>query len=210
MLKYLKDQNNKLLWVFIAVNAAIFFVLLSGSALSLSEVDRQWGKLMVKGGIVSAFVPIITTVLNGLLSSKIKAQLIFGRLINPLPGCRAFSRIGPADERVDMDVLNRKHGPLPSDPEGQNKLWYRLMRKNEDSVLIQNSHTIFLLTRDLTSLSVLFAIAYPLGLIILADAAVTYTLCYYGLLLLQYFILAKVAATYGERFVANVLVEESV
>lgn len=210
LMKYLKEQNNKLLWVFIAMNAAVFLTLLSGNELSMSAIERQWGKLMVKGGVVAALVPIITTVLNGLLSSTIKAQIVFGRLNNPLPGCRAFSKIGPADERVNMDILREKHGPLPSVPDDQNTLWYSLMRKNDQSVVIQNSHKLFLLTRDLTSLSVLFIVPYPLGLILSTDVAVLYVVYYLRFLLLQYLVMARVASVYGKRFVGNVLAEESI
>jgi hypothetical protein len=51
---------------------------------------------------------ILAMIFNGLVGGNFKAKLVFWRLHDPLPGCRAFSHYLHIDPRIDANVLQTK------------------------------------------------------------------------------------------------------
>jgi hypothetical protein len=205
---YLKDKNNKYLWLFIGVNTAIFLSISIGTQLTYSTVEHYWLKVSAKDGLIAICIPLVTVVLNGLLGDLAKARIVFWRWNDPLPGCRAFTELIHIDPRIDVNALKARHGNPPEDPKQQNALWYKLYKKHAGSVIVSEAHKIYLLTRDMTALSVLFVVFFTAGTS-LSPVDGKIIGFYFVALLAQYLILSTSARNYGTRFVLNVLVAES-
>ena len=105
-----------------------------------------------------------------------------------------------------MQNLLRKMGSLPQDPKEQNTKWYSLYKRYSESVTVKEAHRSFLLARDLCSVSFLFAVFGPWGLLLFQHTG-KWALLYFVVMVLQYFVLALVAQNYGNRFVCNVIAE---
>lgn len=151
--------------------------------------------------------PLILFLLNGLLSSHQKAVLVFWKISNPLPGSEAFSKISKTDTRIDRKKLKISHGSFPKKASDQNKLWYKIYKKNSADLIVSESHRAFLLARDLTSLSFLFLIF--IGLPILWSEKWPLSFFYFIILISQYLLVRLGAKNRGRRFVSNVLAIES-
>jgi hypothetical protein len=205
---YLKGQNMWWLRLFIGLNLAVFLLVATGQKLTAGSIEHFWQRLSPKDGLLALSFSLATIVLNAVLGDLGKARLVFWRWTNPLPGCRAFTRIMLTDPRVDMVRLRAKVSPIPSEPKEQNAVWYRLYKAHGDKQTILEAHRAYLLTRDMAALAAVFVISFSLGAFITAIGWKLATL-YSGALLAQYLIVATSARNYGKRFVANVLVEES-
>jgi hypothetical protein len=154
-----------------------------------------------------SIAPLLLFLLNGLMSSHQKAVLVFWKLKNPLPGSEAFSKLSKNDTRIDRAKLKNVYGSLPKSPIEQNKLWYKIYKKNISNTIVSDSHRAFLLARDLTSLCILFVIF--LGIPVLIKGQWPIALYYFVYLLLQYVVIVIGAQNRGKRFVTNVLAIES-
>jgi hypothetical protein len=205
---YLKGKNAVYLWSFIGVNLAIFLSLIVSRQFATSSIDHFWQRVTTKDGIIAASIPLLAIVLSGALSDAGKARLVFWRWRNPLPGCRAFTELVNTDPRVDVPALRMKHGDLPQDPREQNALWYRLYKAHKTTPLVWEAHKIYLLTRDMSTIAAVFAVVFSMGLLV-TSVNRTVLLLYVGALLAQYILVASAARNYGNRFVLNVLCEES-
>jgi hypothetical protein len=102
----------------------------------------------------------------------------------------------------------RKHGDFPQDPKAQNAFWYRLYRGHKTARMVWESQKIYLLTSDLTTISAAFAILFSVGAAV-ASTGWKISLTYTVALAIQYVVAASAARNYGNRFVLNVLSEES-
>lgn len=205
---YLKAKNVWWLRLFIGVNMAVFLSIAIGQQLTAASIDHFWQRLSAKDGLLALCVPLATIVLNGVLGDLGKARLVFWRWRNPLPGCRAFTLIMVTDPRVDLARLRARVSPIPSEPKEQNAAWYRLYKAHADKQTILEAHRAYLLTRDIAALAAVFVVSFSVGAFISAIGWKLATL-YSGALLAQYVIVATSARNYGNRFVANVLTEES-
>jgi hypothetical protein len=205
---FLKRKNAIYLWTFIGVNLAIFLSLFVSKGFTGSSVDHFWQRVTTKDGIIAASLPILTIVLSGVLSDSGKARLVFWRWHDPLPGCRAFTQLINTDPRIDAPALRTKLGEFPPDPKAQNALWFRLYKKHSADVKISEAHRIYLLTRDMTTISALFVVLFTVGVVAASLNWKTATVYAAGLIA-QYFLVASAARNYGNRFVLNVLTEES-
>ena len=203
----IKNQNRKYLILYLFVNIIIFAVFANIIEMSFRNINELWTKLRNPQGIIAVIIVPLTIVLEGFLSSHIKAVLVFCRFKDPLPGNRAFSEIAKNDHRVDLNKLVKIFsGNLPQSSINQNKEWYKLYRKHEDKVRVLDAHRSFLLTRDLTALTAILILicitAHILWGTTWKDIAYHYLLL--GVL---FFICRRAAYNYGKSFVANVLVE---
>ena len=205
---YLKGKNVVYLWSFIGVNLAIFLSLIVSRQFATSSIDHFWQRVTTKDGIIAASIPLLAIVLTGVLSDAGKARLVFWRWHNPLPGCRVFTELVNTDPRIDVPALRMKHGDFPQDPREQNALWYRLYKGHKTIPLVWEAHKIYLLTRDMTTIAAVFAVVFSIGLLV-ASVSRTVLLLYVGVLVAQYILVASAARNYGNRFVLNVLCEES-
>ncbi|MYE05573.1 MAG: hypothetical protein F4Y00_11470 [Bacteroidetes bacterium SB0662_bin_6] len=202
----MKDTYRRNLQGFVALNALIFFVLFSGEDMITAIQLGQFEGLISLKALLGLVLPLVTLVLDGIVSADAKAILVYWRLRDPLPGSQAFTKHGPADPRVDMESLERVYGSFPAPANEQNQLWYRIFKAVEDQPSISQAHRTSLLTRDLANLS--FALA-PLGAIL--GAALRVGMLPWALLVavlaVQYLVLRKVAVNSGRRFVTTVLAE---
>jgi hypothetical protein len=201
-------MNSAYLWSFIAANLAIFLTLVLNRQFTGSSVEHLWEGITKKNGIIAAIIPILAIFLSGALSDIGKARLVFWRWHNPLPGCRAFTELVRTDPRIDLPALMRKHGDFPQDPKAQNAFWYRLYRGHKTTRMVWESQKIYLLTSDLTTISAAFAILFSVGAAV-ASTGWKISLTYTVALAIQYVVAASAARNYGNRFVLNVLSEES-
>ena len=208
--RYIKSENRKWLISYLLIHIVIFALFSSIINFSLIDADQLISKFKDPRGFIPLSAAILIIVLEGIFKNSIKEFFVFWRFKNRLPGHRAFSHIGPNDPRIDMERVKQlfPHG-LPSDPKIQNSEWFRLYRQYQDELQVFYSHKAFLLTRDLTSLTVVFIPLSILGHFLLGSKP--QMLVYHLLILLILFVVISLSARhYGERFVANILVETSI
>lgn len=204
----LKANNVWWLRLFLGVNVAVFLSIAIGHQLTGTSIEHFWQRLSAKDGLLALCFPLATLVLNGVLGDLGKARLVFWRWRNPLPGCRAFSVIMVADPRIDAARLRSRLSPLPSEPKEQNAAWYHFYKAHADKQIIWEAHRAYLLTRDMAALAAVLAVSFSIGGFIAATGwklATLYSVALVG----QYVLVATSARNYGNRFVANVLAEES-
>lgn len=160
--------------------------------------------LMLLRAVAVMLLPVVVLLLSGLLSSDVKAMLVFWKLKNVLPGHEAFSKHAGADSRIDLATLRRNVGAFPLDPKEQNAMWYRLYKKVGNDASVAEAHRMFLLFRDMSAVSILLFAIGPLGLWLsgIASAAIAVA----AAMLFGQFLWAAIAArSSGVRFVTTVL-----
>ena len=163
-MKYLKAKNKVLLWGFVALNLLAFWCFLFCQELDTKTLTIRWDFLTGRTSVAATLIPLLTVVLAGILSDHWKAVLVFWRSKHPLPGCRAFSDIAASDPRIELGLMSKHMGPLPTTPQEQNQVWYCLYRKHDVNVIVSESHRIYLLTCDLTVLACCFVLFRGVGL----------------------------------------------
>ncbi|QIH33409.1 hypothetical protein [Sphingobacterium sp. DR205] len=201
----LKIKNVPQLWVFLAANILILCGLIFPEYFKTLTTGVDIVFMLKALGV--SIAPLLLFLLNGLISSHQKAVLVFWKLRNPLPGSEAFSKLSKNDTRIDRVKLKDTYGSLPKSPVEQNKLWYKIYKKNSSNIIVSDSHRAFLLARDLTSLCILFVVF--LGIPILSVDQWPINLYYFLGLLLQYIVVVIGAQNRGRRLVTNVLAIES-
>lgn len=205
--KSLKDYDKQLLTFFI-VNIVLFIVFAINRNIDINNLNQNYNDIAKNSIIAGGGGTLAIFILKGILSSDIKASIVFWRIKSPLPGCRIFTKIGIKDCRIDFKALEAKHGILPKDSAEQNKLWYKFLSKYRDDEMISKSHRDYLFSRDLTALAFLFLIFYSIAAIFI-NKGITSVWIYLFILLIQYLILSIVSQNYGNRFACNVLAKES-
>ena len=106
--KSIKDQNRWQLWLAIAANFIVFYVLMQWDEIAVAGFK---GLIMMSANLLPVGLAIVvTTVINGLLSSDAKARIVFLRWKHALPGHRAFSGLAPKDPRIDLARLEKVCG----------------------------------------------------------------------------------------------------
>jgi hypothetical protein len=203
-----REYRSRLIAVFIA-NLALFSAAAAYGVIQLdgiSAVANKWQEVTKNLGSAAAAALIalaITTVLNGLLSSDMKARMVFWRWSHPLPGSRAFSHYLPKDPRIDFDALAKNLEELPTQPADQNRLWYRrIYQAVQNDPIVLEVHKDFLFCRDYAALSLLFLIF--LGAAGVYTIPSTYTALTYLLFLAIQFVVTTLAArNYGVRMVTT-------
>lgn len=204
--KSLKEQNRTNLVLFLAWNVAVLV-----SALSLSvEINKSkdiLDSIFSEKGLFMVLSPIILIILNGLLSSELKAVIVFWKRKYGIPGHKAFSKLIYSDHRIDINNLSNKYGDFPVDPIEQNTLWYKIMQKHKDDIVVNDSHKVYLLTRDMTSIAFIFLLSIPV--LFFNNIEIKFKLLASAYYFLQYFVLLIVTRNYANRFTCNVLAKDS-
>lgn len=202
----LKKQNRKSLVGFILVNVVLFSLLSSNFVIDITGI-----KDLISNPLdprISSVILLfgLSIILEGILSSNLKAIIVFNRIKNPLPGCRVFTEIAPKDNRINMQKLTARYdNKLPSEPSSQNSEWFRLYKIFENVEVVEDSHKSFLLTRDLLALSIImFVLSTVLHIFIgTSFQNIVYSVAIYIVII----IITKISAyNYGNRFANNVLV----
>lgn len=201
----LKAKNTPQLWVLLSANILILAGVIFPEY--FKEISNKFNILFILKGLGFSIAPLLLFLFNGILSSNQKAILVFWKRKNPLPGSESFSKLSKKDMRIDRKKLKEIYGTLPKKPSEQNKLWYKIYKKNSLDIVVSESHRAFLLARDLTSLCFLFVIFIGIPVIILGKWPIN--IYYVMFLVVQYFIILIGAQNRGRRFVTNVLAAES-
>jgi len=208
--RYIKNENRKWLISYLFLHIIMFALFTGLINFNLTYADELLSKIKNPKGFIPLIAGILIIVLEGLFKNPVKEFLVFWRFKNRLPGHRTFTKIGPSDSRIDMGRVGSLFSEgLPEDPKKQNTEWYRLYRKYQDVLQVFHSHKAFLLTRDFASLTVIFSPLSIAGHFILGSPQRMLT--YHIVIILILFVSMSLAARhYGERFVANVLLEASI
>lgn len=206
--KTLKEQNAWLVRASVLVHMLAFsWVALEPLTLVTLNHEQLLDKIReaaVPGSISLAVIILTNMVLLGLIPPNLRDRLVHLRWNNPLPGARAFSRIGPKSSRVDLAVVDTKFGPLPDEPADQDRLFYRIYREHREEIGVLDAHRSYLATRDIATIDVLIFLLAPwFALWMTGDAkrAGVYALG----LLAAYLLFAIAAKNYALRMVQNVL-----
>lgn len=203
---YLKSKNIPIIILFIIWCISIYITFLAGFDDFWNELQMKFMEFKSKEGFIVAFMPVLLIIFSGLVSSELKAKLVFWRIKNALPGHRAFSSLAPCDARIDMKRLKAKMKTIPKDPKEQNTSWHRLYKKYEEAPTVKNSHRNFLLARDLSTISLIFAFFGTVGLIF-GRVNLKVLLMYFFAMVAHYIAFAVTAQNHGKRFVCNVISE---
>jgi inner membrane protein involved in colicin E2 resistance len=107
-----------------------------------------------------------------------------------------------------MENLKANIDEFPVSPKDQNIVWYKLSKLHAGKASVKDSHKQYLLLRDVTSFSFLILLLTFVSQFFFEISLKT-KLIYLSLLIIQYLITAHAGTTYGNRFVCNVLAEES-
>ena len=201
--EYLKDSNKPALISFAIVNVVVFWgIFVSGA--DVSTIPDILRSISIKDSLIALIGPLVTLVLDGLLSADAKARVIYWRWHHPLPGSKAFSEHLLRERRANPEPLVHRWGPLPKTPSDQNRLWYRIYKDFESDVRVREAHRVWLLSRDLTGYAVVFLPCLGISTLII-DMPGSVTAGYLAALLAQYLLFMVVARNHGDRLVRTVL-----
>jgi hypothetical protein len=206
--KSLKQQNAWLIRTALVVHAVAFayvvFQLLPFAQFVEPGIGQKIQEFLAPGSISLGIIALTRLLLLGLIPPQLRDTLIHWRWRHPLPGSRAFTKIGPADQRVDMKKLQKSYGPLPTDPGEQGRLFYSIYKKYANDVGVLDAHKSYLATRDIGIINLLLLIfLVPLAYWSTEDHK---RVAVYGAILFGAYVVTCIAAqVYGARLVQNSL-----
>ena len=204
--KPLKQQNNLQIGAYVIVNILIFWGLANGTSVNFQSSEHLSEHLFTSA-LWSVVIGTLSTILGGQMTKDFKYLLIFMRLRNRLPGCRAFSYFMNKDPRIDPKSIKAKLIAIPTDPAEQNRIWYKIYKKHKDKDSVIDAHKNFLLAREISGLAFLFLITLGSASLFLFSGwklRIFYLLGLLAILLLS----SQAGRTYGASLVTNVLAEE--
>jgi hypothetical protein len=202
--KSLKALNMKWLVGLAFLDAMIAIFLFAPAILTNATVTQ----LGVTRGLFAFVLPVLVLLLVNVLPHDVKSMLVYWKPRGVLPGCEAFTKYAPADNRIDMNSLRKHVGPLPTDPVEQNSKWYRLYKMVADEPEVTEAHKLFLMYRDMAVLSLPLIVIMPVAIYAMGtNTRQTWTAA--SLFTGQYILTALSARWSGIRFVCNVLAVHS-
>jgi hypothetical protein len=206
--KSLKERNAWLVRTALVVQALAFSYVVFRPLPIAQFIEPGIGakiqEFLAPGSIALGFIALTRLVLLGLIPPRLRDALIHWRWRDPLPGARAFTKIGPADPRVDMSRLRRSRGPLPTDPAEQSRLFYSIYKAQADDVGVLDAHKSYLAARDIGTINfLLFVLLAPLAWLFADNhaRAAVYAAC----LFVAYVLMSIAAQVYSARLVQNAL-----
>lgn len=200
----LKDSNTPKIWAMIVLDAVLLSALLAGDSIFQAGASGLAHAIADKGVVAVVVGPVLATLLAGIVPSTFRDVLVFWKLKHALPGHRAFTVLAPSDPRIDLGKLKNRIGTIPHDPRKQNTTWYGLYRSVQNEPAVSGTHRVFLLFRDLATISVLGSLAVLLGwaLSMLTPLEASWAA---SLFIIQYLVFAIAARHVGCRLVTTVL-----
>jgi hypothetical protein len=206
--KTLKEQNAWLIRAAMIGHMAAFG-LIAGQPLRLMRLDGpslagRLEALAAPGTAALGLIVIASLILLGAINPDWRDRLVLWRWHNPLPGCRAFTQIGPKCSHVDMDRLAGEFGPLPTNSEEQNRLFYKIYRTHRDEVGVLDAHGRYLAARDISTITALLMLVLP-WLAWWSSGNEGHAIIYGLALLAVYGFCALAAQNYSLRMVQHVL-----
>ena len=199
----IKDLNKPLLALVLLLNATLYLVFFKQW---ITTGNWEWAEILTNFQeiVPVALISILTGILNSQIEQYNKEQLVFWKWNYPLPGCRAFSEYMHKDPRIARDLMHERFGPLPSDPDKQNALWFNWYLQFQDEPGIKQVHREYLFARDYACLA--FILMIGLGCLSLWQMdTVDSIVIYLALLIAQYLLVRRAACIHGVRFVCSVL-----
>lgn len=208
----LKAQNAWLIRAVLGVHfvgfAYVAFEPVVAMQLGSQSVPEEIKSILAPGSLSLAAIVVAKLFLLGLVPGIWRDRLIHWRWKNPLPGSQAFSKIGPADPRVNMAAINAAYGPLPTDQSDQGRLFYKIYSTYSNAVGVLDAHKSYLAARDIAMINLILVVLLP-GFALWATGDGIRTIGYTGVLFICYFLAASAARVYGGRLVENVLATAS-
>ena len=204
----LKDANRLPLLAVVLVNFVCFYAAIKIGSIFAGTLHEAVGSLTNTNVLLVGTGLIFVGLLNAQLSSETKTRIIFLRWQNPLPGSQAFTRYMNTDSRIDVTNLEKKYGPLPTDPKAQNAIWYKLYKSIEEHPSVMQVHREFLFTRDYSCLSLMMMILLGSAGLFQIPSSRT-TIVYFVILIFQFLLASQAARNHGRRFVTTVLALKS-
>jgi hypothetical protein len=196
----LKSLNMK--WLVLVAAADVLFVLLFVAPDLLNGVKLT--QIGVGRLLTTTVMPVVVLLIVNVLPHDVKSMLVYWKPLGVLPGCEAFTKYGPRDPRIDMALLKKNVGALPTEATEQNSKWYRLYQQVPNEPEVQEAHKLFLMYRDMAVLSLPLVALVPLSLNVAGVSNSTLALAA-SLFVVQYLLTAVSARWSGIRFVCNVL-----
>jgi hypothetical protein len=206
--KSLKEQNAGLIRAAM-IGHLVAFAWIAAEPLRLlsmngSMLTAKLEAAAAPGTAAFGLIVVASLLLLGLINPGWRDRIMHWRWDDPLPGCRAFSRVGPLSGNVDMEVLKAQYGPLPSAGKEQNQLFYRIYREFREDIGVLDAHGRYLAARDIGTITALVMI--PLPWLAWWTSGNGDRALGYGLVLLLVYALCVVAAkNYSWRMVQHVL-----
>ena len=206
--KSLKEQNAWLIRTALVVHAVAFayvvFQPLPFAQFVEPSIGQKIQEFLAPGSISLGVIALTRLFLLGLIPPQLRDTLIHWRWHHPLPGSRAFTKVGPADQRVDMTKLDKLYGPLPTDPGEQSRLFYSIYKRYANDVGVLDAHKSYLAARDIGTINLLLLLfLVPLAYWSAEDHK--RVLIYSAILLGAYVVACIAAQVYGARLVQNAL-----
>jgi hypothetical protein len=200
----LKSQNMKWLVALAVADALVLLLLATSGPITVTTLAQ----IGIGRSLTTTLIPVLVLLVVNVLPHDVKSMLVYWKPRGVLPGCEAFTKHGPGDQRVDMAALKKNVGELPSDPREQNARWYALFKVVANETEVSEAHKMFLLYRDMAVLSL---VLIPLGPLLLysAYASASAQWAASAIFGVQYLLTAISARWSGIRFVCNVLAVHS-
>lgn len=198
-----KDANKFPLMAVLTVNAVAFWGLVTTQQVDpVAWIGSIQGNL--KGSLPIALALVLTGILNSQISPLAKARLVFLDWEHPLPGSQAFTKYMHRDARIDATSLDQKFGPLPTDPQEQNRRWYRIYQTVRDQPSVVDASKGYLFARDYATLIALAILLFGTLSLILIKSPLAY-IGYTAALIVQFILAANSARNHAVRLVTNTL-----
>jgi len=208
----LKEQNRFLIRAAIILHCAAFiWVVVQPKTLNFTDISSILSGInasLVPGAIGLGVVALASLFLLGIIPPKRRDQLIHWRRMNPLPGSRAFTKIGPNADHIDMIELERRYGPLPSDEVLQNKTFFSIYDRFRDKTGVVDAHRRYLAARDIGTITATLIPMLPV-ISFWATGDAVRSSAYAALLIGSFGICAVAAQNYSIRMVQHVLASAS-
>lgn len=206
--KSLKEQNVGLIRAAM-IGHIVAFAWIAAEPLRLLSMNgptlvARLETAAVPGTAAFGLVVVASLLLLGLINSNWRDRIMHWRWYDPLPGCRAFTSVGPNSSHVDMAILEAQHGPLPVESKEQNQLFYRIYREFREDVGVLDAHGRYLAARDIGLITALLTVPLPV-LAWWASGNGGRALTYGVVLFLLYMLCALAAKNYSWRMVQHVL-----
>ena len=200
----LKSQYQKWLWALVVADLVGILCLVFPGVPSVDQLTKGtlWRLL------TTTVIPIVVLLIVNVLPHKVKCMLVYWKPYGWLPGCEAFTKYGPQDPRIDMARLAANAGPLPTEPQKQNSRWYQLYKMKAEEIEVAEAHKLFLMYRDMATITVFLIPMVPLTLYYAFAPAASQWMAA-GALLVQYLVTSLSARHSGIRFVTNVVAVHS-
>lgn len=207
MSRNIKDYDN-ILTKFVFANFLILTIIPDLTTIKNINFSTYLTDVAFKNGIGLLLSSILSLLLNGIYKSEFKYILVFWKIKNNLPGYRVFNKLAKKDNRFDYNDVIKKYNPLPLEPNLQNKLWYKILKKYPDDEMILQSHRDFLLFRDLTSIVFTLMIVFTIIFVVSKILKINLNILYVFIYVFEYLFLVAITRNKAERFVLNVIAHD--